>query len=69
MATSSCPLNAYLFVLDETTNQWVEDSTSAFTNAWIASFTTVTGAAIAGKMTISQTDSGFIAERTYTVKI
>ena len=69
MATSSCPLNAYLFVLDETTNQWVEDSTSAFTNAWIASFTTVTGATIAGKMTISQTDSGFIAERTYTVKI
>ena len=70
MATTTCPLNAQLFVLDETTNQWVEDSGAAFTNTWIQSFEkvkTVTNAA--GYMTIYLADTGFIAEINKTLKI
>ena len=69
MDTTTCPITASLFVLDDLTNMWVEDSTSAFSNAWISSFNTSKGANVAGYLSIFQADTGFIAEKTYTVKI
>ena len=69
---TDCPLTAQLYVLDDTTNLWVEDSTSTFSNAWINTFRTAynTGASQdAGYLVISQTDAGFVAELTKSVKI
>ena len=72
LAITACPLTAQLFVLDDTTNLWIEDSTSAFSNAWINTFRTAYNSAAtqnAGYLVISQTDSGFVAELKKSIKI
>jgi hypothetical protein len=65
-------MTAQLYVLDNTTNLWVEDSTSTFSNAWINTFRTaynIGASQKVGYLVISQTDSGFLAELTESVKI
>ena len=73
LAITACPLTAQLFVLDDTTNLWVENSTSTFSNAWINTFRgtayNVGETQNAGYFVISQTDSGFVAELKKSVKI
>ena len=71
-STTACPLTAQLFVLDDSTNIWVEDSTYAFSNAWITTFRTSYNSVKtqnAGYLVISQTDLGFVAELKKSVKI
>jgi len=38
-----CPITAELLVLNDTTNQWEDDSTSTFTNNWVNDFKTARG--------------------------
>ena len=72
LSTNSCPLTAQLFVLDDTTNLWVEDSSLNLGNAWFNTFRTAYNSGAtqnAGYLVISQTDNGFVAELKKSVKI
>jgi len=68
MTATNCPLQAKLLVLNPATNQWVDDSAGA-ANTWINAFVTSTATNVAGYLTISKSDSGFEATKTYDVKI
>ena len=62
-AFATCPLTAEFLVLNESTNQWEDDSSSAFTNAWISDFKTAAGAGFkSGKLVINETAGAYKAE-------
>lgn len=65
--TTSCPLVATVSILDTVANQW-NDVTSSLP-VWLSSFSPATGTNIAGYFTIYQADTGFVAEKTYNLKI
>jgi hypothetical protein len=69
ISANSCPINAYFYVWDDSSNVWVDKTTS--TAEPFTAFTAVdtTAAHLAGSLTISQTSAAFVAEKNYRVKI
>jgi hypothetical protein len=65
MNIATCPITASLYVLDDLTNRYVEESLST----WKAGFWPLFNVKNAGSLEIFQTDAGYVAEKTYTVKI
>lgn len=69
LSQTSCPLTATLYVYDDVQNIWV-DQTNSFSVNFVTGFVrTDNSPDKAGKLTINQASSTFIAEKIYTMKI
>lgn len=69
LSQTSCPLTATLYVYDDVQNIWVGQNSSFSVNFITGFVRTDTSPDKAGKLTINQVSSTFIAEKVYTIKI
>ena len=69
LSMTSCPLTATLFIWDDLTNKWI-DQTSSLSVSFVTGFVrTASGSDKSGKLTINQSSATWIAEKIYTMKI
>ena len=69
LSMTSCPLTATLFIWDDLTNKWL-DQTSSFSVSFVTGFVrSANGSDKSGKLTINQSSTTWIAEKIYTIKI